>query len=475
MRKILAIAIALMVAVSCNSSKKNVGKPGIKGEVIPKKPSKKWTPDVPYGMVRIPGGSFVMGMADQDFTFNPTRVPLRTATVSSFFMDETEITNAEYREFIHYVRDSIIRFNLAKKAGDGGTDGNGEVITDYAFKAKKNTADITPYEEYLKQQGDRNPVGEDEYDQSKKLDWSVPLPLSTKDYPNVEYAEVLEDMYYKPEERFNDKRILDPRKLVYSFSWYDKIEAVKNRGRGQNFLRKEKIQIYPDTTVWLRDFNYSYNDPMFEQYFWHDAFNEYPVVGVTWDQARAFCFFKTNLKNDYINLQKRKKPEVMPFRLPTEAEWEFAARGGKENATYPWGGPQLMDDRGCYLANFKPRRGNYMEDPEKGNYLYTAKVKTFHKNGYGLYDMAGNVSEWTDAPYNNSAYAISSTMNPYLGNRLDEPTKAIRGGSWKDVGYLLMTGARDSEHKDSARSFIGFRTVQSIPESAYNKGVRKVK
>jgi len=477
-KKLAVFSLVLMTVFSCNFLKKGSAKgskPGVRGELIPKKPSKSWSPDKPFGMVKIPSGAFVMGQADQDFTYNPTRTPLRTETVSSFFMDEAEITNAQYRMFVYYVRDSIIRYRLAERAGDEGTFGNGDSISDYAFKSRKvdeneRGENTNAYEEFIYS---KRPA-DGESDPSRKIDWSMPLPLDTKNYKNYDYAEVLEDMYYTPEERFNDKRQLDPRKLIYSFSWYNKIEAVKNKGRGKKFLRKEKIAVYPDTTVWLRDFNYSYNDPMFEQYFWHEAFNEYPVVGVTWDQARAFCAFRTNLKNDYLNSQKKRKPEVFAFRLPTEAEWEYAARGGKENATYPWGGPSLMDDRGCYLANFKPKRGDYIEDKEKGMFFYTAKIKSFHKNGFGLYDMAGNVSEWTDAPYNNSSYIISSTMNPYLGNRLDEPKKAIRGGSWKDVGYLLQTGARDWEHKDSARSYIGFRTVQTIPESA-NKNYKRPK
>ncbi len=471
MRNIVVGFLISLVVVSCNSNS-SAGKPGVRGEIISKQKSQKWTPETPYGMLPIPAGSFVLGQAGQDFTFNPIQTPLRTVTVSAFFMDETEVTNSEYRIFVEYVRDSIARDLLAQKAGDGGTDGDGEAITDYAYKSKKTSDDVLPYDEYINSIG-----GRDGYDESKRLDWDVPLYWDTSEYPTVEYAEVLESMYYPPEQRFDNERTINPDKLEYVFTYYDQFEAVKKKGRGENFLKKEEIPIYPDTTVWLRDFNYSYNEPMFEQYFWHEAFHEYPVVGVTWDQARAFCAFKTKLKNDYNKSLKKKnrKQKVFRFRLPNETEWEYAARGGLEDADYPWGGPYLMDDRGCYQANFKPKRGDYIETKqgkkkrEKPGFMYTAKVKTFHPNGYGLYDMAGNVSEWTQSPYNVSSYLTSSTINPYLGNKLDVKEKqkiTIRGGSWKDIGYLLMVGARDFEHEDSARSFIGFRTVQTIPESA---------
>lgn len=283
----------------------------------------------------------------------------------------------------------------------------------------------------------------------------------------------MESLYYPPEERFNNERVLDPRKLVYQFTWIDQLEAVKKKGRGEDFIRREATPIYPDTTVWLRDFNYSFNEPLFEQYFWHKAYSKYPVVGVTWDQARAFCAYSTKSKNDFNQSRKKKLEKVFPYRLPSEVEWEYAARGGLENAPYPWGGPYLIDDRGCYLANFKPKRGDYMES-EKG-YLYTAPVKSFHKNGFGLYDMAGNVSEWTVSAYNNSSYVISSTLNPYLGNRIEDPRKVIKGGSWKDIGYMLMVSERDWEHKDSARSYIGFRRVQTIPEGAKGKFPKSAK
>lgn len=463
MKRIFLVILSAAFVVSCSKGgRAGAGKPGMKGELIPKRKSKSFVAERPYGMVAIPAGSFVMGMTDMDFTNNPEKANPKTVTVSSFFMDETEITNAEYRVFVDYVRDSIARSLLAEAAGDSGTDGDGTGIGDYAYLSAKAGEDKTAYEEFMESQG-----GRDGYDESKKLDWSVPLRWNTSDYPDAEYAEILESMYLPPEERINNERVIDSRKLMYSYQWEDTESAIKDKARGAKYLKKESIAVYPDTTVWIKDFNYAYNEPLYDGYFWHSAYNDYPVVGVTWDQARAYCNFKSKLKSDYNESLKKKKQKPMAFRLPTEAEWEYAARGGQENATYPWGGPGLQDDRGCYLANFKPKRGSYIEDEKKGTFTYTAPVKSFPKNSFGLYDMAGNVAEWTESPYNNSTYEFSSTLNPYLSNQAyKEPRKVVRGGSWKDVGYLLMTGYRDYERKDSARSFIGFRTVQDIPEGS---------
>lgn len=456
MKKIVFTSLLAALAASC-SGNKNIGKPGTRGDLIPKEKSKSFVAERPYGMVAIPGGSFVMGMADVDYTNMPEKAPLKTVTVSSFFMDETEVTNAQYRMFVDYVRDSIARTLLAEAAGDASGEGKG--ISSYAYLAKKD-GNSNAYNEYLESKG-----GRDGYNDAKRLDWSVPLQWNTSEYPDVQYAEIIESMYLPPEKRINNERILDTKKLKYTYQWEDVNSSVKDGKRSSNYLKHENIAVYPDTTVWIKDFNYAYNEPLYEGYFWHKAYKNYPVVGVTWDQARAYCDFRTKIKKDFNKSQKKKKDAPMAFRLPTEAEWEYAAKGGIENATYPWGGPYLVDDRGCYLANFKPKRGNYIEDEKKGTYTYTAPVKSFEKNGFGLYDMAGNVSEWTESPYNNATYEFSSTLNPHLSNQAyRDQKKSVRGGSWKDVGYLLMTGYRDWERKDSARSYIGFRTVQDIPE-----------
>ncbi|HEX7870364.1 MAG TPA: SUMF1/EgtB/PvdO family nonheme iron enzyme, partial [Chryseobacterium sp.] len=410
MKRIFLLLLSASVAsVSCSGGgSSSVGKPGTKGELIPREKTKSFVAQRPYGMVAIPGGSFIAGMAGESFTNNGETAPLKTVTVAPFFMDEAETTNAEYRVFINYVRDSIARTMLAEAAGEGGDGkGRGQSIGDYAYLAKKEE-NLTPYQEYLEGAGGRD----DGFDASKRLDWKIPLHWSTSKYPDVEYAEVLESMYLPASSRVGSERLIDVSKLKYNYKWGDMQAAIADNERGVNFLRSESIAIYPDTTVWVNDFHFTYNEPLFEQYFWHKAYKDYPVVGVTWDQARAYCNFRSKLKSDYNESLKRRQQRPLEFRLPNEMEWEYAARGGKENADYPWGGPYLMDDRGCYLANFKPKRGSYMEDEVKGTYTYTAPVKKFKKNGFGLFDMAGNVSEWTVSGYNNSAYGFSSTLNP---------------------------------------------------------------
>jgi sulfatase modifying factor 1 len=230
--------------------------------------------------------------------------------------------------------------------------------------------------------------------------------------------------------------------------------AARAKGkRRKDFIIQEEVNIYPDTTVWIKDFNYSYNEPMHNDYFWHEAYGDYPVVGVNWQQAKAFCAWRTLYKNAY---QKSKdNAYVNTFRLPSEAEWEYAARGGLESATYPWGGPYAKNDRGCFMANFKPLRGDYAADQA----LYTVEADAYEPNDYNLFNMSGNVSEWVDSSYDPGSYEYSSTMNPSV-NDPKNSRKVVRGGSWKDVAYFLQVSTRDYEYADSARSYIGFRTVQ---------------
>ncbi len=440
MKKFLAAVLITFTLIKCGS--------GDKGELVGVK-GKKWHPEKPYGMTLIPGGSFIMGKSDDDIA-KTLNAPTKTVTVRSFYMDETEITNAEYRQFVQWVKDSIVRTKLASLAYDlDEKPGNGG-IGEYAFK-KTDTADLTVYEKYmLDNYVGLGPTGYE----GRRLNKEIDLIWEPSEYPDEYYTEIMDTMYISMEEAYNGQRIIDVKKLKFQYAWLDVEAAAKAKNKTRrDFIRREEIEIYPDTTVWIKDFSYSYNEPMHNDYFWHEAYGDYPVVGISWKQAKAFCAWRTVNKNNYR--KEKGKRAINDFRLPTEAEWEYAARGGIESATYPWGGPYTMNDRGCFLANFKPKRGDYASD----GYLYTVEAKSFEPNDYNLYNMAGNVAEWTSSTYDPNSYEYLSTMNPDVQDK-NNKRKVTRGGSWKDVAYFLRVSSRNYEYQDSARSYIGFRTVQ---------------
>ncbi|WP_373055712.1 gliding motility lipoprotein GldK [Zunongwangia sp. H14] len=440
MKKFISLIAVLALLAGCGRSDR--------GQLVGAR-GKKWNPEKPYGMTLIPGGAFIMGKSDDDIA-DQRNAPPKTVTVRSFYMDETEITNAEYRQFVNYVKDSIIRVRLAIMAEmEGAVPGDGG-IGEFAF-ADADPENMTPYEEYmLNAYGEGGPS--DTYE-NRKLNKDVELYTETEDYPDVYYAEVMDSMYIPLDEVYNGQRTIDVKKLKFKYSWMDIQAAARSKEDRSNFIKTEEISVYPDTTVWIKDFNYSYNEPMHNDYFWHSAFDDYPVVGVSWKQACAFAQWRTMYHNQF---RKGKDLENVPtYRLPTEAEWEYAARGGLEGATYPWGGPYAKNDRGCFMANFKPLRGDYAADQA----LYTVEAKSYEPNDYGLYNMAGNVAEWVFSSYDPISYEYMSTMNPTVNNP-DDMRKVVRGGSWKDVAYFLQVSSRDYEYADSARSYIGFRTVQ---------------
>ncbi|WP_338731565.1 gliding motility lipoprotein GldK [Mangrovimonas cancribranchiae] len=442
MKKLILLIAVLAFLTSCGS--------GDKGQLVGVK-GKKWHPEKPYGMELIPGGAFIMGKADDDLA-GIHDAPTKTVTVRSFYMDATEITNSEYRQFVNWVRDSTIRTKLAILADEiGETPGNGG-IGEFAFK-DADTANMTVYEKYM--YDNYVGLGPTGYE-GRKLNHDIDLIFDTDDYPDEYYAEVMDTMYLPMEESYNGQRTWDVTKFKFQYTYMDMEKAAKASNKGKKrseFIIQEEVEIYPDTTAWIRDFAYSYNEPMHNDYFWHEAYSDYPVVGVSWAQAKAFCEWRTLYHN--ADRKERDKHFVNKYRLPSEAEWEYAARGGLQAATYPWGGYYTKNDRGCFMANFKPLRGDYAADQA----LYTVEAESYEPNDFNLYNMAGNVSEWVNASYDQSSYEFVSTINPSV-NDVNNQRKVVRGGSWKDVAYFLQVSSRDYEYADSARSYIGFRTVQ---------------
>lgn len=412
-------------------------------------------------LVLVEGGTFVMGNTEQDVTYEYNTMP-RTVTVSSFYIDETEIANAHYREYVYWTRRT--------------------------FGA---------------------------------------------DFPEV-YRDAL-----------------------------------------------------PDTNSWREEL--AYNDPYVQYYFRHPAYNWYPVVGVSWLQAVEFSKWRTDRVNEMYLIEKkvlepnpsqynednfnteayllgqyegtarkngllkdynpdgtgerkaRMEDGIMlpDYRLPTEAEWEYAAlaiRGNhvdpeqemySERRIYPWNGSGMRETehggwQGDFLANFKRGRGDYagLAGNLNDNAIVTAPIYSYMPNDYGLFNMAGNVAEWVADVYRPLTYMDMEDLNPFRGNVYEERivdeegypvekdsmgriqyevvktedvihrrnykrgdvinyidgdstslvaynygkttlvsdnTRVYKGGSWADEAFWLAPGSRKWLEEDQALATLGFR------------------
>ncbi len=178
----------------------------------------------------------------------------------------------------------------------------------------------------------------------------------------------------------------------------------------------------PDTTVWSRNGNI--NNGYQNQYFRYPGFRMYPVVGVSFEGANLYCKWLESEINSQLQA-----PERVKVRLPSESEWTYAALGGKIKAMYPWGSPYLKNRKGQFLANFKS--DEKLQNP-KANIL-TNDVSSFYPNGYGIFQMSGNVSE------------------------MIENQNITKGGSWNSEGKYLLISNRQSIQYPSNE--VGFRPV----------------
>ena len=342
--------------------------PSENGQLIGVQNRPSYRPVIPFGMVYIPSGTLHIGQSDQDIN-NALVQRSKSISLQGFYMDQTAITNNQYRQFVEYVKDSIARKTI------GG--------------------------DFLINEGDPT----ERINWHKRLDWGAEAN-----------QDALSAMYYPDDQQLLGKKEIDVSKLIYSYTYVNYKDAARKKDdQGNNnrdpanrskFFIKKNIPIYPDTLCWIHDFVYSYNEPMTRNYFWHPAFDNYPVVGISWPQANAFCNWRTELWNNYRASHSQVTVDL--FRLPTESEWEYAARGGHDESPYPWGGPYMRNKKGCILANFKPGRGDYSDDGG----LYTVKADAYFPNDYGLYCMAGNVAEWTRNSYNANAYSFEDDLNP---------------------------------------------------------------
>ncbi len=431
--KVSAIAI-LALAASC-------GKSGIGGQLVGDQTRLNYKAPVPIGMVYIPSGYYKMGASDEDIR-GRNDATVHTVQVNGFYMDQTEISNQEYREFTTYVRDSIALTKMELK----------KTVTIGA-----NEVEIL----------DWNKLGQ--------VSWKNILQGSSDD----DKYSGLADMLIQPEQSGWGIRQINANALCYSYKTFDFLQAsMHSHDPGyseQKYVSELHPCIYPDTTVWMRQYAYSFNEPIAQQYFWFQGFNRYPVVGVNWNQCNAFCVYRTN---KWANFRaKQRLYTESRFRLPSEQEWEWAARGGRNESPFPWGGPYIINKKGCYLANFKPQRGNYSADGG----LYTVPVDKYAPNDYGLKNMSGNVSEWTASAMYGGTYNQMTDINGSViynaqaGDPLYMKRKVVRGGSWRDVAYFLQVGTRDYEYADTSKPYIGFRTVYTEIEPSLRNNRRPVR
>lgn len=312
----------------------------------------------------------------------------------------------------------------------------------------------------------------------------------------------------------------------------------------------------PDTMVWRSEL--SYNEPMVEYYFRHPGFNDYPVVGVSWRQAYDFCLWRSDRVNEGVLIQKgyvnkqalqgqqqennfttksyllglyqtapgknatsKKNPLktaqgqprtnvimedglLLPdYRLPFEAEWEYAAYGlinqnprpsrkegkrGEELAMnkqiYPWSQNVngLRDTRhgtwqGQFLANFKRGSGDVagVAGGLNDRAFYTAPVTSFYPNGFGIYNMAGNVSEWVADVYRPLTLLDADDVSPYRGNKYQTLYKNANGEFEVDsIGRVKMRDITDEESKNRRNyqrgNVIDYLDGDSLSQVTYGYG-----
>ena len=217
----------------------------------------------------------------------------------------------------------------------------------------------------------------------------------------------------------------------------------------------------PDTLVWLDGLGY--NEPYRDYYLRHPAYRTYPVVGVTREQALAWCNWLTN----WYNKQPKREHQRVRFTLPNKTQWEYAARGGHQYAAFPWGGPYMQNAKGQWLANFKrvsqgsiafvecddePATTHLQVVPGAGTYVgiagslnenanILAPVNAYAPNDFGLYNMAGNAAEFVQEP------------------------GITKGGSWTDTSYYLQNSVVQTYPDSAAASKSrGFRFMMEVLE-----------
>ncbi|MBQ2498239.1 MAG: SUMF1/EgtB/PvdO family nonheme iron enzyme, partial [Prevotella sp.] len=290
---LLSLLVGCMGAKQASSSGKGGEVVGVSGRAF-SEPS-------PYGMTKIERGWLRMGLEEQDSLWGK-KMPVRDVSVDGFWMDETEVTNSQYKQFVNWVRDSILRTRLADPSYGGDES--------YMITEDKNGDPIGPFLNWKKQLP-RKP-NEDELRAIESLYVTNPVTgEKLLDYSQMNYryevydyttAALRRNRMRAEERNLNTDVVVDPNEVVMiskDTAYIDDegriVRETINRPLSGpwDFLNTYIVNIYPDTTCWVNDFQNSDNEVYLRNYFSNPAYNDYPVVGVTWEQANAFCAWRT--------------------------------------------------------------------------------------------------------------------------------------------------------------------------------------
>lgn len=377
----------------------------------------------PVGMVYVPSGTFLYKLVGEDSTTT------RKVSVSAFFIDKTEVTNKQYRAFINWVADSVAitdylhdeQFFLPSTGATVGSMGKEVRLIDWS-KVKK----ISPLWE------------------------KAPADIKEKLAPMMTMV--------------NGARVPNWSLVNYRF-YYVRMDGERN-----NQYVMDTVNVYPDEHVWSEDFPNAQMAVMDANYFSNKIYQYNPVVGVTWKQARAYADWRSTQLKILVYKNPALKNFKLSFGLPTEAQWQYAAEAKRNPEDSIERIVKTIVDqksgREMLSLNFKQGEGMYSADGS----TFTLPVTSYTPNAFGIYNMAGNVSEWTLDAYSPSAAQFVNDLNPaflYDASTKDAPLlrrKVVRGGSWKDNGEMLNTDTRSFEDQGMAHSYIGFRCVMAAFE-----------